>query len=588
MVALAAVACSSAAGTSDGGGKGSGDVAVYPLAGTPDASPLSEISFRGIEPDKVGGIVVIGSKSGRHRGKLEAHSDEMGASFVPAKRFAAGETVFVRANVPLVGARKGSVRFRIASPPPGGIKAPNAFPEGAKLRVPGTYTYLSEPDLHPPAVKVTVKGPSASRAYIFLGPKGGPGENGPMILDSNGRLIWFHPLRRGFKSYDFRAATYKGKPVLTWWQGGTSGDYGGGTDVVLDSSYRVLATVRGGNGYPADIHEFRLTPQGTALITAYRPVRWNTRALGGPGNHALLDSIALEIDVATGHVLFEWHSLGHIPLRDSYSRFNPKTESPIDYTHLNSVALDDDGNFLISARNTFAVYKVDRRTGRIHWQLGGKRSTFKLPKYARFVAQHDFTRASDGTYTLFDNANFLPPSKWASRALTYSINERARKARLLHAFKQPHRRGTTTQGGVQMLPTGHYMVGWGGGVNDFSEFAPDGRLVFDAHLVPKLHSYRVYRFDWHGRPARPPAVKVLTRKGRTVAYVSWNGATDVADWQVLAGNTADTMAVVARAQRRGFETAIRLPGRAKFVAAKAVSESGKVLAVSKTVGPASG
>jgi hypothetical protein len=585
MVALASVACSSASGTAEGGGSRGDPVAVYPLAGTPDASPGSEISFRGIEPDQLGGIVVVGSKSGRHKGKLEAHSDGMGASFVPSKAFAAGETVRVRANVPLVGARKGAVRFTIATPPPGFIRPPNSFPEGTKLRVPGTETYLSRPDLHPPGVKVTVKGPSASDQYIFLGPKGGAGQNGPMILDSDGHVVWFHPLRRGFKSYDVRAATYKGKPVVTWWQGGTSGDYGGGTDVIMDSSYRVVATVRGGNGYPADIHEFRLTPQGTALITAYEPVRWNIRSLVGPGERALLDSIALEIDVATGHVLFEWHSLGHIPLKDSHITYNAETESPVDYAHVNSVALDDDGNFLISARNTFGVYKVDRRTGRIHWQLGGERSMFKLPKYAHFVGQHDFTRAPDGTYTLFDNGNILAPPKWMSRALAFSIDERARKARLIHAFRQPQGRGTTTQGGVQELPTGHYMVGWGGGIRDFSEFAPDGRLVFDAHFVPTLHSYRAYRFDWHGRPAQPPAIKVLTRNGRTVAYVSWNGATDVARWQVLAGNAPDSLAVVAQARRRGFETAIRLPARAKFFAAKAVYDAGKVLAASKTVRP---
>src|SRR5690349_16489454 len=67
------------------------DVAVYPLAGTPDASRLSEISFRDVKPDALGEINVVGSKSGRHTGRLEPHSDGRGASFVLAKPFAAGE-----------------------------------------------------------------------------------------------------------------------------------------------------------------------------------------------------------------------------------------------------------------------------------------------------------------------------------------------------------------------------------------------------------------------------------------------------------------------------------------------------------------
>jgi len=323
-------------------------------------------------------------------------------------------------------------------------------------------------------------------------------------------------------------------------------------------------------------------------VLAYHAVRWDLRPLRGPRDRALLDSIAMEIDIETGRVLFEWHSLGHIPLRDSYARFNPKTRGPVDYTHLNSVALDEDGNFLISARNTWAVYKVDRRTGRIMWQLGGKRSTFKLPKYARFVGQHDFERTPDGKYTLFDNGNVIPPPKWASRGLVFAIDAGSRSARLVQVLRQPQGRGSTTQGSVQTLPDGHYVIGWGGGISDFSEFSPDRRLLFDAHLMVRASSYRVYRGSWKGQPKHRPDLKVLTKKGRTVAFVSWNGATDVGEWQVLAGNSQDSVTVVAHAKRRGFETAIPLPARARFVSARAVSDSGTVLAGSKTVRPVSG
>ena len=557
-------------------------VAVYPLPGTPAASRKSEISFRGVAPAELTRVVVLGSKSGRHAGRLVPHSDGMGASFVPAKRFAPGEIVRVGANVPLLRARKGAVRFRIARPP-GVVGKENSFPDGSKPRIAGTNRFVSRPDLHPPQAKVAVSRPTASSDSIFLAPKSGPSQSGPLILDPHGRTVWFHPLQRGFKAYDFRASSYQDEPVLTWWQGKAAGEYGGGIGIIADSAYRVVATVKGGNGYPVDIHEFRLTPQGTALVIAYRSVKWDIRALNGPRDHALVDSIAMEIDIKTGRVLFEWHSLGHIPLRESYSRFNPKTRSPVDYTHLNSVALDEDGNFLISARNTWAVYKVDRRTGKILWRLGGKRSTFKLPKYARFVAQHDFERTPDGRYTLFDNGNVIPPPRWVSRGLVFTINPAARRARLVQAFAQPQGRGSTTQGSVQTLADGHYVIGWGGGISDFSEFSPDRKLLFDAHLMVKAASYRVYRFPWSGQPRRPPDVRVVKRRGRPVAFVSWNGATGVTEWQVLAGASPDALAVVAHAQKRGFETRIPLSAGARFVAVEALADSGTVLAKSKTV-----
>jgi Arylsulfotransferase (ASST) len=584
LLVLALTSCSLAKHTADGGVDGMKvtSLAVYPLAGTPAASRGSEISFRGIEPAKLTRVIVVGSKSGRHAGKLGPHSDGMGASFVPAKRFAPGETVRVRANVPLVGARKGVVKFRIAGLP-GRLEPQKVFPDGTNPTVAGTNHYVSRPDLRPARVKVKTSRPGASTDYIFLAPKSGPGQGGPMILDHGGRVVWFHPLQQGFKTYDFRAATYEGKPVVTWWQGKGSGEYGGGTGIIADSSYRVIATVKGANGYPTDIHEFRMTPQGTALIIAYRAVPWDLRALGGPRGKPILDSIALEIDIKTGHVLFEWHSLGHIPLKESYAHYRLATR-PVDYTHLNSVALDDDGNFLLSARNTWAVYKVDRRTGRILWRLGGKRSSFKLPKYAKFIGQHDFERAPDGHYTLFDNANIYPPPHWMSRGLVFSIDARAHSARLVKVLRQPQGRGSTTQGNVQVLPNGHYVIGWGGGIPDLSEFSAEGKLLFDAKVMASAESYRVYRFPWAGRPRRAPDVVVRRKRGRAVAFVTWNGATDVTDWEVLAGGNPDSLAVVAHARRRGFETPVPLPGTAKFVAVRALSALGTVLARSKTVG----
>jgi len=575
-----ATGCASSKHTAGTAAAASTVVSVYPLAGTPDASPKSEISFRGVAPSKLGGIVVSGSKSGRHAGRLAPHPDGKGASFIPAKPFAAGETVRVRARVPLVGARKGAVSFRIEEPPvPTPGKAP-VFPDGSNPRAAGALSFHSRPDLHPPAVKVATSSPDAAPGYLFMAPKSWPGQSGPLIFDSSGRIVWFHPVPRAYKTYDFRAQTYRGQPVLTWWQGKKAEAQGGGTGVIADDSYRVIATVKGGNGYPVDIHEFRLTPQGTALILAYHAVRTSLLSLGSRTNHAVIDGIVMEVDVKTGRVLFEWHSLGHIPLTETWAR--PGSE-PLDYVHLNSVALDDDGNFLVSARNTSTVYKVDRRTGRIIWRLGGKHSSFKLPDYARFTGQHDVTRASDGTYLVFDNANVGPPVKWVSRGLVFSIDAKTHRATLLHAFSQPRKKGTTTQGSIQLLPDGHYVVGWGGGIPEVSEFTPGGTLLYDASLDARVQSYRAFRLPWTGRPTAPPDVAVGAGSGRPTVYVSWNGATGVADWQLLTGADQSSLAAATQVPWRGFETAVSIPAGARYVAVEALDGSGKVLATSRTV-----
>ena len=196
-----------------------------------------------------------------------------------------------------------------------------------------------------PTLRVFQRSPLDAHGYIFIAPKlDGPEPQGPEIVDDQGRPVWFHP---GGDATDFRVQTYGGKPVLTW--------SASGVDYIADSSYHVIATVHAGNGLEADGHEFALTPQGTALITIYHGVPADLSSLKGPKDGAVVDGIVQEIDVATGRVLFEWHSVDHVPLGDSYAPV-PR-EDAYDYFHINSVNLDNDGNLLISGRHTWTVYK---------------------------------------------------------------------------------------------------------------------------------------------------------------------------------------------------------------------------------------
>jgi hypothetical protein len=123
-----------------------------------------------------------------------------------------------------------------------------------------------------------------------------------------------------------------------------------------------LSNVHGGNGLDLDGHEFALTPQGTALVTIFHGVPFDLSSIGGPKDGIVVDGIVQEIDVATGRVLFEWHSLDHVPLDESYLPVSLNPDS-YDYFHINAVNLDSDGDLLISGRHTSTVYKVDRQTG---------------------------------------------------------------------------------------------------------------------------------------------------------------------------------------------------------------------------------
>src|SRR4029077_3048026 len=133
---------------------------------------------------------------------------------------------------------------------------------------------------------------------VFLSPYSGPGQAGPMILDSNGALVWFKPLPSRVGATNREVEQYLGKPVLTWWEGDISvHGFGLGQGVIADSTYNVLGHVHAGNGLQADLHEFRLTPRGTALITAYDPEVCDLSAVGGAGSSAVTNGVLQEVDI---------------------------------------------------------------------------------------------------------------------------------------------------------------------------------------------------------------------------------------------------------------------------------------------------
>jgi hypothetical protein len=68
-------------------------------------------------------------------------------------------------------------------------------------------------------------------------------------------------------------------------------------------------------------------------------------------------------------------------------------------------------------------------------------------------------------------------------------------------------------------------------------------------------------------------------------YVSWNGATDVESWQVLAGPTPNQLKPIGSAPRRGFETTIAMRTAEPYVAVQAKSASRRVLGTTKAVEP---
>jgi hypothetical protein len=559
-------------------------VTVSPLPGTIDASPSTQISFLGGPGASVAGVRVVGSRSGVHGGVLRAYSTGDGESFLPAHPFLAGERVTVTARTVSGSTRGRTARssFTIASQVPIAQK-PWPLNPGDRQAV---QHYLSAPALSPSKVTITTPARTgASPGYLFLAPYQGLGAPGPMIVDGSGALVWFHPLPAGQAAANFAVRRFHGAPVLSWWQGRVLElGFGQGEDVLYDTSYRPVATIRAGNGYQADLHTLRITQQGTAWIDAYDPVHMNLSAAGGAADGVLNDSLVQEVDIRTGLVMWEWHALGHVPLGDSR---NPPAGSsyPWDYVHVNSVDPGTRGEVLLSLRNTWSLDDVDIHSGGLRWRIGGDRSSFTLGPGVAFYWQHDAAFQPGGLISLFDNGS-NPPKEKQSRGLLLAPDLHKHTVRLVKQFVNP----TTTllassQGNALSLPGGNWLLGYGG-LPNFTEFGPGGAVLLDGTLGRNVQSYTTMLSPWSGQaPGAPAAVVGRGPAGGLTVAVSWNGATNVASWRVLAGASATSLSPVTTAARTGFETTIATTAAGPYVAVQALDGNGAVLAVSPTVAP---
>ena len=584
--ALIGMALGGCGGTVSAGGSAAAappTVTVFPIPGARVASPQTQIAFRGMPIGQVGKVVVTGSQSGVHTGRFEADSDGDGGSFLPTKPFVPGEVVTVQTGLRILGAgTPGTFHFTVAAPS-GSIPATPLPPAG---RAPGdVLTFHSRPDLTPASVEITQEDPDPGPDGddIFLTPQQGPTQNGAMILNKQGALVWFQPVPQGDMAADLQVQRYEGQHVLTWWQGYSGAGVGAGEDVIENSSYRQIAVVHAGNGLSADLHEFRLTPQGTALITAYYPVYWNGTDVHLPSRQVVLDSVVQEIDVKTGLVLFQWDSLDHVSLTDTYEGKPGSAGQPFDYFHINSVQLQNDGNLLISARNTWAAYEVDHESGAIMWTLGGRSSSYKLGSGVQFAFQHDVRlhTDTDPTVTLFDDGGGPPRAHTESRGITVHLDSKTKTATLMTQDVHSPALAAAFEGNVQELPGGDDFVGWGQQPY-FSEYNSKGEVVFDGRFVGNNSSYRAYRFPWIGTPSTLPSVTASTAGTSTSVYVSWNGATQVSSWRVLAGASQNALQAVTTASKQGFESQVMIPP-APYVQVQALDSAGRTLATSSVV-----
>ncbi|KND87540.1 hypothetical protein TOPH_07789 [Tolypocladium ophioglossoides CBS 100239] len=382
------------------------------------------------------------------------------------------------------------------------------------------------------------------------------------ILDQHGRLVW----TSGWEDkqiYNLMVQTYRGHKYLTFWAGNDA----------LDETYSLTRKFEAADGLEGDLHDFRVTEQGTALMTVY-DIRDHDLSALGKATGPIWDCLIQEIDIPTGNLVFEWRASEHLNVSDTHWDIGGEGEpggAAFDWFHLNSIDKDPRGNYMVSSRYLHSVTYIHGKTGKVLWVLGGKGNMFtdlSGGNATNFAFQHDARWDSDHKeITLFDNSDVGPLSEKSNpRGMRIEVDQQAMTATLLAEYKNPHRIPAESQGSMQTLPGGNVVIGFGF-TGAFTEFDRDGTPLCDTHYGPEtgfgsgdVQSYRVLKYAWRGFPATDPDVAVARDDGLVWrAYASWNGATEVTQWELQGTDNeepgeASAWRVVERRLRDGFET----------------------------------
>ncbi|MCL4487616.1 MAG: aryl-sulfate sulfotransferase [Chloroflexi bacterium] len=543
---------------------------VSPLPGAQLVSAETTIAVRpgqSLVPGTVNAALfsVVGAKSGEHRGSAVLADDSKTVIFKPEQPFLAGEEVTVALHQGLKTTSGQSVapasfHFTISPHPAAPVStllpdeenlAPWAPAKPSLSTAPRFVTV--PPDF--PTYTVTTAANGTANGYVFIAPFpwGAGGAPYLLILDNSGQPVYYQ--RANGQLTDFKVQP---NGLLTYFQGGQF--------YAMDSTYNVIDTYAAGNGYVTDEHELQLLPNGHALLLGkdYETMDLTQVVPGGQPNATVIGLVIQELDTAK-NVVFQWRSWDHFLITDTQVS---QTDPRVDYVHGNAIAVDWDGNLLLSSRHLSEVTKIcwqagnNCRPGDIIWRLGGKNNQFNFTNDAQFHFQHDIRRLPNMDITLFDDRTDLSPLY--SRAVEYQLDETAKTATLVWEYRDTPDVYAAAMGNVQRLSNGNTpgdsnsFIGWGTGAT-VTEVKPDGSKAFELTLGTSQMTYRAFRFPWLGHPATPPTLVLQKTSSAITLTYSWNGATDIASYRVYGGSQLSPTTLLATQAKTGFETQTVVP-----------------------------
>ena len=369
--------------------------------------------------------------------------------------------------------------------------------------------------------------------YIFIDNRGGNGDPWNVIFDNSGQPVWYskYPDER-------RDMKIQHNGVLTM----LARDQGGNHFNGFNTNYQQITQYWTTNGYSGDEHELQVLADGTYFLIGLDTETVDmSQYIAGGSTSASVTGDAIQEFTANGDLIFQWRAWDHLNILDE-QQFIDLTSSGFDFTHMNSIDVDTDGNILLSSRNTSETTKIDRNTGAIIWRLGGVRSSFTFPNDPLNGPrnQHAVRMVSTNLYTMFDDGNLHNPS--VSRGVEFQVDTNKLTATVVWQYPPVPNTALYAyyMGNAQRLPNGNTLIDWAvGNLPKLTEIAPDGSKAFEMNWVNQYEAYRVWRCPWHG-VALQPYLLVESYPDNVTLLFNQFGDTNVAYYSIYGGPTSQS------------------------------------------------
>ena len=286
-----------------------------------------------------------------------------------------------------------------------------------------------------------------------------------------------------------------------------------------------------------------------------------------------------EVDIATGRVLFEWHSAPHVAVDETYEQ--PRS---------------DDAEAV-----RLLPHQRDRaRPGRdaAHLRPGTRtRSTRSAAATAPWSGGSAARRATSGSGPARDSRGSTtsagsPTGRSRSsttaraadggkqsRVIVLRVDERRPTATLVRSYEHHPRAAALDQPGQRAAPARRSRVRRLGIERVLHGVRAATAACCSTRGSARAAQTRTAPTASRGSvtPRDRPAVAARARKaGGTLVYASWNGATDVSDWRVLAGAADAGCCQIGTARKQGFETSVATNSTDAFFAVQALDSRGRV------------